>query len=192
SNGPEEYLRPFYVKRIDSMDVVVENEDPEIQKPSAYSQSNLMQKVLYKPNKFWEFEYAFHYSATTDYPRYDRLIRLRNGQPRSAEWYYGPQKWMMNNLGITYQKANALFDEASLRMAHQQFEESRFDRDFNDPILRSRMEEVQAYSVNWDARKNIGSSSRFFYGLEAVINDVESTGMDKDISNGSAFKGPSR
>lgn len=192
SNGPDEYLRTFYVKKMDSMDVAVKNEDPEIQKPTAYSQINLMQKLLYKPNENWGFDYGFHYSTTTDNPRFDRLIRLRNNEARSAEWYYGPQKWMMNNLGITYKKGNTLFDEANLSLAHQFFEESRYDRDFNDPILRSRIEKLMAYSANWDARKSLGSSTKLYYGLEAVLNDVESEGKDKNIWTDEYFKAPSR
>ena len=75
SHGPEEYTRPFYVKRIDSTDVVVANDDPDIQRPSGYSQVNLMQKLRYRPNSRWDLQYGFHYSTTTDYDRYDRHIR---------------------------------------------------------------------------------------------------------------------
>jgi hemoglobin/transferrin/lactoferrin receptor protein len=54
SFGPEEYLRPFYVQRIDSVDVVVTNEDQQIQTPTAYTQMNLMQKIRFKPNEKWD------------------------------------------------------------------------------------------------------------------------------------------
>ncbi|MFO7723061.1 MAG: TonB-dependent receptor plug domain-containing protein [Bacteroidales bacterium] len=47
SHGPEEYLRPFYVQRQDSMDVVITNDDPRLQRPSGYSQINMMQKVRF-------------------------------------------------------------------------------------------------------------------------------------------------
>ena len=49
--GPDEYLRPFFVERIDSLDVVVTNPDQHIQVPSAYDQINFMQKVKYKASE---------------------------------------------------------------------------------------------------------------------------------------------
>lgn len=191
-HGPDEYLTPFYVQRQDSVDVVVTNDDPLVQKPSGYSQINLMQKLRFKPNKKWDFQYAFHYSATTDYPRYDRLIRMRNGLPRSAEWYYGPQVWMMNNLTVTNSSNNVVYDQLTIRLAHQRFEESRNDRDFNDTELRSRAEEVNAWSANLDFNKSLGAKHKLYYGLEVVVDDVNSTGTDKDISTGDVVDGPSR
>jgi hemoglobin/transferrin/lactoferrin receptor protein len=76
SNGPDEYLRTFYVQRQDSVDRIITNSNPLIQKPTAYSQVNLMQKVSFKPNENWQIDYGFHYSETSEYSRYDRLIEL--------------------------------------------------------------------------------------------------------------------
>ncbi|MEO5905076.1 MAG: TonB-dependent receptor plug domain-containing protein, partial [Saprospiraceae bacterium] len=53
SFGPDEYLRPFFVQRQDSMDVIVTNEDPLLQKPTGYSQINFMQKLFFSPNDRW-------------------------------------------------------------------------------------------------------------------------------------------
>ncbi len=111
SKGPDEYLRPFYVQRQDSVDVVVTNDDPRIQRPSGYSQINMMQKLRFKPNDKWNFEYGFHYSVTSEYSRYDRHIRYKNGLPRYGEWYYGPQKWMMNNLSVSHNSNNKVYDQ---------------------------------------------------------------------------------
>ena len=57
SHGPDEYLRPFYVQRQNGVDVVVTNDDPLVQKPTAYSQINLMQKVRFAPNEKWDFQF---------------------------------------------------------------------------------------------------------------------------------------
>ena len=192
--GPDEYLRPFYVQRADSADVIVANDDPLIQKRTAYTQMNLMQKFRYAPNEEWDISYGFHYSESSDYDRYDRLIRTSKGAPRSAEWYYGPQVWMMNNLGITHNGANGIYDVATLRLAHQLFKESRIDRDFNDAERRTRAEKVNAYSANLDFTKSLGKTgkSNLFYGLEAVLNDIVSTGTDEDITTGVSVPGPAR
>ncbi|NCA75118.1 MAG: TonB-dependent receptor [Alphaproteobacteria bacterium] len=192
SYGPEDYLRPWYVERVDSTDVVVTNEDSKVQKPTGYSQINLMQKISFKPNDKWEFQYGFHYSTTTNYSRYDRLIRTKKELPRSAEWYYGPQEWMMNNLTITNSAQNVVYDQMVIRLAWQAFEESRIDRDFQKPMRYHRVEKVNAYSVNADFIKSLGLRHNFFYGIEIVWDDVKSTGTDEDITKGNEVTGPSR
>ncbi|MEZ5044531.1 MAG: TonB-dependent receptor [Saprospiraceae bacterium] len=193
AHGPAEYLRPFFVQRQDSNDVVITNDDPLVQRPTGYSQMNLMQKLRFKPNEHWDLQYGFHYSTTSDYARYDRHIRLRNGLPRSAEWNYGPQIWMMNNLSVTHDHpAGALYDHLTLRLAYQYFEESRIDRDFNKFIRYQRIESVKAYSANIDFLKRIHANGKLFYGLEMVYNDVHSAGLDEDIRAGTTKPGPAR
>ena len=192
SKGPDEYLRPFYVQRQDGVDVVVTNNDPKVQRPSGYSQINMMQKIRFRPNEKWDFQYGFHYSETSDYSRYDRHIRYRNGLPRYGEWNYGPQKWMMNNLNITHTGNNKLYDGMAIRFAHQSFEESRIDRDINKSERHIRKEEVAAYSLNLDFNKSMGTKNKLFYGFEWIQNDVTSTGIDEDISTGNALPGPAR
>ncbi|MFZ2055369.1 MAG: TonB-dependent receptor [Candidatus Aminicenantales bacterium] len=192
SHGPDDYLKPFYAQRQDAVDRVITQDDVLMQIPSAYSQNNLMQKVRFQPNEKWDIQYGFHYSETSPYGRYDRHNRLRNGLPRYAEWDYGPQKWMMNNLTITHSGGNAAFDQMTVRLAQQSFEESRIDRSLNDDGRHIRVEEVEAYSVNLDFTKSTGKKSVLFYGLEYVNNDVTSTGTDEDISTGLSVPGPAR
>lgn len=192
SHGPKEFLRPFYVKRQDSMDVVVTNEDPKVQTPSGYTQINMMQKLRFKPNEHWDFQYGFHYSETSDYSRYDRQLRTRNGLPRYGEWKYGPQIWMMNNLNISQNKETALYDQMAFRLAIQNFKESRISRNFNDETRETRVEKVYAYSGNLDFTKKIGSKNSLFYGLEVVYDDVRSAGTDTNIDTGVSTVGPAR
>lgn len=192
SYGPEEYLRPFYVKRIDSIDVVVTNENTKVQAPSGYTQINLMQKVRFQPTANWDFQYGFHYSETSNYDRYDRHVRYKNGLPRYGEWYYGPQKWMMNNLAITHDKANLVYDQMVIRFAQQNFEESRVSRDFNKDDREIRVEEVDAYSLNADFVKSLNVKNKLLYGAEYVINEVTSTGINQNIATGVSQAGPSR
>ena len=192
SNGPKEYLRPFYVQRIDNKDVVTINEDPRLQRPSGYSQINMMQKLRFAPTGKWDIQYGFHYSETSEYSRYDRHIRYKNGQARYGEWAYGPQKWMMNNLNITHTGNNKLYDQMTLRLALQNFEESRIDRDINNNTRHIRLEKVDALSANLDFNKSINDKQKLFYGVEWVKNDVASSGIDKNIATNVEAKGPSR
>lgn len=192
SHGPDDYLKAYHVVRADSADHVVNQSDPLLQVPSAYSQINFMQKVRFKPNENWNFEYGFHYSETSTYGRYDRHNRVRNGTARYAEWNYGPQKWMMNNLNVTHAGNNSLYDQMTIRLAQQSFEESRIDRSLNSDERTTNTEEVEAYSVNLDFVKVMNAGHKLFYGVEYVQNDVISTGMLTDISTNLSTAGPSR
>lgn len=192
SNGPDDYLDAFYIERQNGADVVVANPDPLVQRPTGYSQHNFMQKIRFAPNRKWDFQYGFHYSESSEFARYDRLIRTRNGEPRSAVWNYGPQLWMMNNLHIQHRHETVAYDQMSIRLAHQEFEESRIDRDFNDPIENERLENVQAYSVNVDFTKFLSERFKIFYGGEWVLNDVVSRALALNIETGELNRASSR
>jgi hemoglobin/transferrin/lactoferrin receptor protein len=192
SHGPDDYIKDYYVERQDSTDVIITQKDKLLQIPSAYSQINMMQKIRFQPNENWDFQYGFHFSETSPYGRYDRHNRVRNGTARYAEWDYGPQIWMMNNLNVNYNAGNSIFDQMSLRLAHQWFEESRIDRAFNKTERNTQSEEVGAYSANLDFIKTIGEKNTFFYGVEYVLNDVNSEGELTDISTGLSEIGPAR
>lgn len=179
SHGPDDYLKGFHPQRIDGQDVLVIQEDPLLQIPSGYTQFNLMQKVRFKPNEHWDFQYGFHYSATSSYGRYDRHNRLRNGLPRYGEWDYGPQKWSMHHASLSHEKSNLIYDQMTLRIALQAFEESRISRDFNAFNRDRRIEQVDVYSANFDFTKNTSSRNTLYYGVEYVLNEVLSTGTNE-------------
>jgi len=195
TKGPNEYLRRFYVQRSDSIDRVVQNDNPLVQKPTAYSQINIMQKISFKPHKNWELNYGFHYSETSEYARYDRLIeQLPSGLPRSSIWNYGPQKWMMNQLTVTHKTNSVMYNQVAIRLAHQAFEESRIDRNFSGGQrfrLRNNLEQVQAYSLNIDFVKNVNAHG-VYYGIEYIENKVTSVGTAYDIRNGNTIQVPDR
>ena len=151
-----------------------------------------MQKIRFRPSKNWNLEYAFHYSESSEYDRYDRHLRTKNNLPRYGEWYYGPQKWMMNQLSIDHHAEHVMYDMMSIRFAYQSFEESRISRDFNSNLREKRVENVHAVSVNTDFNKAIGKRIQMYYGLEYVQNNVRSNGTDEDISTGMISKGLSR
>ncbi len=192
ANGPDEYLRPEYARTVNGADEVVANPDPREQVYSGYSQLNLMQKVKFSPNEHWDINYGFHYSTTSDFPRYDRLIRYRKGMLRSAEWYYGPQEWMMNHLQVDHEAGSKLYDKLRINLAHQFFEESRHDRDLGKTTRYNRTEKVQAWSTNLDFEKQLSERHVLFYGAETVYNHVSSTGMDEDVRSGQKAPGPAR
>ena len=181
SHGPEDYIKPFYVDRIDGVDQVIEQENPLLQIPTAFSQWNIMQKLRYRPSDQWDLQYGLHYSETSPFGRYDRHNRLRNGQPRYAEWDYGPQIWMMNHLSATHQSVGNLYDQMTINLAQQWFKESRIDRNLGGVQRNTQTENVKAYSANVDFIKKVNDIYTLDYGLEYVKNDVTSDGEITDI-----------
>lgn len=192
SQGPEDYVKDYYVQRQDGVDRVIIQDNPFLQIPSAYSQKNVIQKVRFMPSEKWDFRFGFHYSETSPYGRYDRHNRIRNSLPRYAEWNYGPQKWMMNNLNVTHHAENIVYDKMTIRLAQQSFEESRIDRSLNSVEKNIRIEEVEAYSANFDFVKSIIDGNTLYYGAEYVLDDVNSTGIVENISTDLKVPGPSR
>ncbi|HYG04529.1 MAG TPA: TonB-dependent receptor [Chryseosolibacter sp.] len=185
SNGPEEYTRPDYVVREDGNDVVKINSDKNIQRFTGYDQWNFMQKVQYKPTESLETSYAYHYSKTSDYPRYDRLIlRDDNGQLDNGAWYYGPQRWEMHQLQFNYSYPLSFADQMKLNIAYQDFQESRHNRGFGSSTRTNRFENVKAFSVNLDVDKKLNEATTLYYGGEYITNNVYSTANRLNISSG--------
>ncbi|WP_346881928.1 TonB-dependent receptor [uncultured Algibacter sp.] len=184
SHGPTEYLRPEFALATNNGDIIVQNNDPLVQRFSGYNQLNLMQKVHFNPSKDLSFDLGVFYTTTSNIPRYDRLIRPRNNVLRSGEWDYGPQKWFMSNLQVTKLSSRSnLYDKIKTTLAYQNFKESRIDRDFQSSIRNIREESVDAYSFNLDLEKTISTKTKFFYGAEYVFNKVKSVGNEENISN---------
>ncbi len=194
SHGPESYLRNQFVSRINGRDSLINNPNPLKQTPTAYSQLNLLQKISHRANNRWNYDLGLHYSQTSDFPRYDRLIRPNDDGDglRSAEWFYGPQKWFMGNLQLEQLGRGKFYDRLKLTTAYQRFEESRHERNFQDPIKYINEEQVDALSLNLDfENKKIGDLG-LFYGAEYVFNRVGSTGSQQDINTGQISEAASR
>ncbi|MFD1062422.1 TonB-dependent receptor plug domain-containing protein [Winogradskyella litorisediminis] len=183
SHGPDDYLRNQFVQTINGVDTLVDNPNPLIQLPTGYSQINLMQKVHYEPADNLKFDLGLHYSATSDYGRYDRLIRPRGDGLRSAEWNYGPQKWFMGNFIVTKTSSDSNFyDKIHAAAAYQNFKESRIERNFGSEIRNTTSENVDAISFNIDFEKALSKKSILSYGAEYLYNIVSSSGFETNIT----------
>lgn len=191
-NGRDTYLRPEYVVRINGEDAVVTNGNPLLQRFTGYSQINAAQRIKLVPDDIWEFDLGLHYSATSNVPRYDRLLQYRGNSLRYGDWYYGPQKWFMSNLQIQKKGNNTFYDNVKFTNAFQHFEESRYSRLFQEEILNGTEEKVDAISSNVDFEKTVNPKVKVFYGLEYVYNKVHSKGFDKNINTDQITEAPSR
>ena len=182
---PDFGKRMQYVRVTPNGDEVVNNPEPNLQIPTGYDQLNVLQKLRYRPKNGVELAYAFHLSTSSNIPRYDRLIENdANGLPVNAEWYYGPQNWMMQQLTTTLYQPTRLFDDARITLAYQNVEESRHDRRLFNDQLRHRTENLDVLNFNADFNKQINEKQQLFYGVEAFYNYVNSGAYREDIITG--------
>tara|TARA_R110001583_G_scaffold7218_6_gene35975 strand:- start:1492 stop:3918 length:2427 start_codon:yes stop_codon:yes gene_type:complete len=183
SHGPNSYLRNNYVVTENGQDRLQENDNAKKQVPTGYDQINVMQKVLFRPNSNWNINLSAYYSETSDYSRYDRLIRpSKDGLGlRSAEWSYGPQKWFMGNLQFYKNGKGKFYDGLKITTAYQNFVESRKDRGFGDDIRYGSKENVDAISANVDFENKRIGNLRLYYGGEYVFNKIGSAGNEFNI-----------
>jgi len=185
--GYDSYLRKEYVERINGIDSIVKNTEPQLQRFSGYEQFNFLQKIRFKPSDNFDLQYSFIQSKTGNAPRYDRLIQYRNQKLRYAEWYYGPMNLNIHIMQIALGKKNRVYDAARVIASFQDYKESRIERTLSS-IMRNRQDErVEAISANFDATKSVGRE-QIFYGIEYVHNRVGSTGIKTNINNG--FQSP--
>ena len=188
-----EYLRNEYQQRFGNRDSILINNNPRRQVSSGYRQLNTTNKFRFKAGKNFDIDLAHHYSRISDVPRYDRLIQYSNSTLRFGDWYYGPQVWMMTNSTVRYNKATALFDEARLTVARQDYRESRHDRKINDESLNQQFEKVGIWSANLDFDRKTGKNENLiYYGAEYVRNNIVSTADVKNVVTGETEPAGSR
>jgi len=174
-----EYVKRNYIKNIDE---IITNTNHNIQKFSNYSQNNFIQKINYKINDDINLIYGLYYSKSSNIPRYDRLTLYDDLlTPKYAEWYYGPNLFLMNKIELNYFIKNKFFDAFKLNFSKQNIEESRISRKFNDLYITNRIEKVDVYSFNldFDKKKN---GKEFFYGYELYTNKINSNAFEKNIN----------
>ncbi|MFI5203048.1 MAG: TonB-dependent receptor plug domain-containing protein [Flavobacteriales bacterium] len=184
-------MREWYVERINNTDSLISNSnavhepdvDVNIQKFSGYKQYDLLQKILYKRNNRVSHLLNVQYSTSSNIPRYDRLTQWKNGAPRFAEWYYGPQKRLLAAYNLLLSGNKKLYSHARIILSYQQIEESRFDRAYKNDWLNSQVENVSVYALNADFEKEIGAME-IRYGTEISRNEVSSNANTENISTG--------
>ncbi|UII77975.1 TonB-dependent receptor [Flagellimonas sp. HMM57] len=193
-HGRDSYLRNTFVRRENGVDVLVQNDDPRKQVTSGYDQINFLQKFTYKPNTTWNYDLGLYYSETSNFSRYDRLIRPNSDGDglRSAEWFYGPQKWFMGNFQLTKKGKNKFYDGVKLTAAYQHFEESRNERGFQEDDRFTTEEKLDALSVNLDFENKKIGDLRLYYGAEYIFNKVNSEGTQTNIETNEVTAAASR
>jgi hemoglobin/transferrin/lactoferrin receptor protein len=180
---PDFGKRLFYVVRENNTDVVKDNSTSvNIQKLSGYTQTDLLQKVLFKPNDNTEHLLNVQFSNSSNINRYDRLTETSKGLPVYSEWYYGPQVRNMIGYKLTKSNLNGYFQKFTSNVNYQHLEESRITRRFKSNNKDYRFEEVDMFGVNLDLLHQ-GKYSELHVGVESYYNKVGSTAYRNNIAN---------
>lgn len=176
------WTRDVYVDTMNGVDTILKNTDRNIQKYSGYSQYDIFQKFSWKIGENVLQTLNLQYSNSSNIPRYDRLTDTSsNGDPRFAEWYYGPQLRMMGIFNTRILKENKWFHSASFSLAAQKIGQERVDRRYKSVNRNHQREEVLVFSLNADLVKHLTEKSELGYGIEGTFNDVSSAAYTFDI-----------
>ena len=178
---PEFGKRSFYVVREAGVDVIKVNEDVNIQKLSGYDQTDLLQKILFKPNENAEHLLNIQISNSSNINRYDRLTETSKGLPVYSEWYYGPQIRNLFSYKYTAIKLPGYFSDLMVTSSFQDIEESRISRRYNTTAKDFRFERVHVLGVNADLLHK-QSNGEIHLGAESYTNFVQSTAERLNIA----------
>lgn len=182
SDYPNQFLRNYYVERINGVDSVRLNDNPLIQKQSAYKQYDVLQKFRFRASDKVNHVLNLQYSNTTNVPRYDRLTDVNDsGVFKNAEWYYGPESRLLAAYHLDLSGGTSFYDKLKLVAAYQNIEESRNSRKLNNLNRKSQVEGVQVLSLNVDVAKQLNDKNELTYGIEATHNIVESAATFTNI-----------
>lgn len=175
--------RLFYVSNENGVDVLNSNTNSvNIQKTTGYTQTDLLQKVLFKPNDNTEHVLNIQLSNSSDINRYDRLTETAsNGTPTYAEWYYGPQLRNMVGYKLSTTNLSGYFQEMTINANYQHLEESRMSRKFKSSNKDFRLEKVDIVGVNADFLHK-DKNGEVHFGVESYYDIVNSTAYRNNIS----------
>ncbi|MCY7408903.1 MAG: TonB-dependent receptor [Chitinophagales bacterium] len=177
------WLRPYYVERINGVDSLVANENIYKQVQSAYSQYDILEKLLFKQNENISHSLNLQLSNSSDVPRYDRLTDPSGGGLKYAEWYYGPQFRSLIAYDLNVINQNGFFNEYHGGINYQAITESRHTRRFGSNALTNRNEDVSVLGFDIDARKK-SQRNDLRIGIEATFNSLTSTAEETYIVTG--------
>lgn len=182
-------LRNESVTRVDGNDITQQNDQPNRQLGTAYTQYNLLQKFRFRLQDRVELSANFQLSTSSDVPRYDALTERRNGRLRWARWDYGPQTRALAAVKLSDRRPTFLYDVANHLLSYQLVEEDRLQRPFGNPL--EEVSEVGVQAINWqsDFNKSLGIYT-LRYGLDLRYDEVASTAFLRNVDDGAISDAP--
>jgi hemoglobin/transferrin/lactoferrin receptor protein len=173
-----------YADRINGRDTMIRKDDFTKQIGTGYSQTDILEKISFKVSDNFLLTLNTQYSTSSDVPRYDQLTDMNsNGELKWAEWYYGPQNRFLGSLSAKLKTDNNWFSKAEILAHYQKIDEDRISRKFGNDIRTTREEDVSVYGINIDFTKENQNKSQWYYGLEAIHNNVISSAFSDNITS---------
>jgi hemoglobin/transferrin/lactoferrin receptor protein len=160
------------------------NLDPNLQRNTGYNQTDILQKFFIPITKNTDIKLNFQYSTSSNIPRFDRLMELKNEQLKFAEWFYGPQKRFLASAQVLLNPNTKGMESGVITAAYQNVQESRIQRKFGSLDRSYREERVAVYSLNGDFSVSLTADKTraFSYGFEFAYNDVNSNAYGKELN----------
>ncbi len=185
--------RNYFQQRINNRDTMSINANNNLQKGSAYTQIDFMQRFNIKTGRYLTHNLNFQYGASSFLPRYDRLNGdYSGGKFKFAENGYGPQKRLLGAYTLNFDKKTIATDNLKIILAYQKIDQDRITRRWQKTARTSQQENVIVLSANIDAYKEIKEKHELRYGLEVTTNDVKSTADTFNIISGLEGKAQTR
>ena len=180
---PDFGKRLFYVSTENGVDVINDNRaNVNIQKVTEYSQTDFLQKILFKPSSNTEHILNIQLSNSSNINRYDRLTETNKGIPVFAEWYYGPQVRNMVSYKLNKTQLKGYFQELAINANYQHLEESRITRRFQSNNKDTRLEKVDIFGLVADFL-HTDKNGEIRIGVESYYNIVQSTANRTNTSS---------
>ncbi len=186
--------RYYYAERINGVDSMMRNSDPNVQAGTAYKQYDINQKFYFAQSSSFQHLLNFQLSRSSDIPRYDRLSEFSgNGNLKFAEWKYGPQKRLMTSYQLKHFSRNGfIYNRGVFIAAFQDIDQQRISRRFRNNFRTDQLENVKVLSLNADFDKRLNGKHVLRYGAELTYNRVNSTATLTNIAEDTTGKAGTR
>ena len=179
---PDFGIVKYYADRSNNKDTMIRKNDTYKQFGTGYSQTDVLEKISFKFSEKVLLTLNTQYSTSSDIPRYDQLSILKdNGEFKWAEWYYGPQNRLLSSLSAKIIANNKWFTQLEVLTHFQKIDEDRISRKFGNDTKTTNNEDVNVYGMNIDFVKENNNKSQWYYGFEAIHNNVLSSAFSEDI-----------
>jgi len=185
-------LQQYTVSNINGVDSMLKNTDANLQKNTAYYQTDALAKLIFKPNKNLDFSLNIQYSKSSNINRFDKLNEYKNGILKYAEWYYGPQKRLLTSFKTHFISKKKWVNSGTFILSYQKIDEDRISRKFQSNNRAFQIEDVNVFALNLDLNKVIDSAKMLYYGFEIQHNIVSSNAFISDITTKQLFANQTR
>ncbi len=178
---PDFGKRPTFISTTDGEDMIVQNENPDLQVGTGYSQYDILHKLRFNLKEGSYFTSNIQYSTSSNVPRYDRLTEKSDGRLKFAEWFYGPQTRFLASVKFNDVNPTKLYDRLLIIPSYQFIEEDRIDRGYQIDRRARQEEDLNVYAVTIDLDKRWHQSS-LNYGFDINYNTVDSKAYSENIN----------